>query len=70
MPDAKFWNERLHYLLDYAKAFDDASEWFDGRESDEVVRAISEIEGIGPGGGLRCLSDGGAPQTNPGTTKA
>ena len=46
--DAKFWNERLHYLLDYAKAFDDASEWFDGRESDEVVRAISELKVLDP----------------------
>ena len=27
--DAKLWDERLHYLLDYAQAFDDASEWFD-----------------------------------------
>ena len=27
--DAKLWDERLHYLLDYAQAFDDAKEWFD-----------------------------------------
>ncbi len=46
--DAEFWNERLHYLLDYAKAFDDASEWFDGRESDEVVRGISELKVLDP----------------------
>ena len=32
--DVKFWDERLRYLFDYAKAFDDASEWFDSRESD------------------------------------
>ena len=46
--DAEFWNERLHYLLDYARAFDDASEWFDGRESDEVVRGISELKILDP----------------------
>ena len=45
---AEFWNERLHYLLDYAKAFDDASEWFDGRESDEIVRGISELKVLDP----------------------
>ena len=46
--DAKFWNERLHYLLDYAKVFDDASVWFDSRESDEVVRGISELTVLDP----------------------
>ena len=46
--DAKFWDERLRYLFDYAKAFDDASEWFDSREADEVVRAISELKILDP----------------------
>ena len=46
--DAKFWNERLHYLIDYAKTFDDASAWFDGRESDEIVRGISELKILDP----------------------
>ena len=46
--EAKFWDERLRYLFDYAKAFDDASEWFDSRESDEVVRAISELKILDP----------------------
>ena len=46
--DPKFWDERLHYLLDYAKTFDDASEWFNNRESDEVVRAISELKILDP----------------------
>ena len=46
--DAKFWDERLRYLLDYAQAFDDASEWFDSREADEVVRAISELKILDP----------------------
>ncbi len=45
---AKLWDERLRYLLDYAKAFDDASEWFDNREADEVVRAISELKILDP----------------------
>ena len=45
---AKFWDERLRYLFDYAKAFDDASEWFDSREADEVVRAISELKILDP----------------------
>ena len=46
--DAKFWDERLRYLFDYAKAFDDASEWFDSREADAVVRAISELKILDP----------------------
>ncbi len=46
--DAKFWEERLRYLLDYAQVFDDASEWFDSREADEVVRAISDLKVLDP----------------------
>ena len=46
--DAKLWDERLRYLFDYAKAFDDASEWFNSRESDEIVRAISELKILDP----------------------
>ena len=46
--DAKFWDERLRYLFDYAKAFDDASEFFNSRESDEVVRTISELKILDP----------------------
>ena len=46
--DAKFWDERLRYLFDYAKAFDDGSEWFDSREADAVVRAISELKILDP----------------------
>ena len=46
--DAKFWDERLRYLFDYAKAFDDASEWFDSREADEIVRTISELKILDP----------------------
>ncbi len=46
--DAKFWDERLRYLLDYAQAFDDASEWFDSREADDIVRAISDLKILDP----------------------
>ena len=46
--DAKFWEERLRYLFDYAKAFDDASEWFDSRETDEIVRTISALKILDP----------------------
>ena len=41
-------DERLRYLFDYAKAFDDASEFFDSREADAVVRAISELKILDP----------------------
>ena len=46
--DAKLWDERLHYLLDYAQAFDDASEWFDDSETDAIVQAISELTILDP----------------------
>jgi len=46
--DAKLWDERLHYLLDYAQAFDDANEWFDDAETDAIVRAISELKVLDP----------------------
>ncbi len=46
--DAKFWEERLHYLLDYARASDDADQWFDSGEADRIVRAISELKILDP----------------------
>ena len=46
--DVKLWEERLRYLFDYAKAFDDASEFFDSREADEVARTISELKILDP----------------------
>lgn len=46
--DTKLWEERLHYLLDYAQAFDDANEWFDDAEKDAVVRVISELKILDP----------------------
>ena len=46
--EAKFWDERLRYLFDYAMIFDDASVWFDDHETDEIVRAISELKILDP----------------------
>ena len=46
--NAKFWEERLHYLLDYAKVSDDADQWFDDGEADRIVRAISELKILDP----------------------
>ena len=46
--DAKLWDERLHYLLDYAQAFEDANEWFDDPETDAIVRTISELKILDP----------------------
>ncbi len=42
------WDERLRYLFDYAKMFDDASEWFDDRETDAIVKTISELKILDP----------------------
>ena len=42
------WDERLRYLFDYAKIFDDASEWFDDSETDEIVNTISELKILDP----------------------
>ena len=42
------WEEELHYLLDYAQGCDDASEWFDDDEKDEIVCAISELKILDP----------------------
>ena len=46
--NAKLWDERLRYLLDYAHAFDDASDWFDADETDALVRAISALNILDP----------------------
>ena len=46
--EAKFWDERMRYLFDYAKVFDDANEFFDSREADAVVRVISELKILDP----------------------
>ena len=42
------WDERLRYLFDYAQIFDDASEWFDDRETDDIVKTISEFKILDP----------------------
>ena len=44
----ELWGERLHYLFDYAKVCDDASEWFDDKETDAIVKTISEIKILDP----------------------
>ncbi len=46
--DGKFWRERLHYLLDYEDAFDDANDLFDDAETKGLVRAISEFKVLDP----------------------
>ena len=46
--DAKLWDERLRYLLDYAHAFDDANEWFDADETEALVRTISALNILDP----------------------
>ena len=42
------WDERLHYLFDYAKLCDDAGEWFDGTETNAIVKTISELKILDP----------------------
>ena len=46
--DVKLWEERLHYLMDYAQAFDDANAFFDAAETDSIVRAISDLKILDP----------------------
>ena len=46
--DSDFWQDRLRYLMDYADAFDDANELFDGNEAQGIVRAISEMKVLDP----------------------
>ena len=46
--DTTAWEERLRYLFDYTKVFDDASEWFSNDERDRIVRAISELKILDP----------------------
>ena len=42
------WDERLRYLFDYARMFDDASVWFDNTETDAIVKTISELKILDP----------------------
>ncbi len=46
--DSASWRDRLHYLLDYEDAFDEANELFDEDETDGLVRAIAEIKILDP----------------------
>ena len=56
--DAELWEEQLRYLFDYAMAFDNPvgvgspnpspNPHFDSRESDDIVRAISELKILDP----------------------
>ena len=46
--DTELWDERLHYLLDYAQMFDDAKEWFDDTETNRIMGAISELKVLDP----------------------
>ena len=46
--DAELWDEQLRYLFDYAQMFDDASEFFDDRETDEIVKTISKLRILDP----------------------
>ena len=44
----EWWEDRLHYLLDYGDAFDDAEELFASEERDAVVRAIAGLRVLDP----------------------
>ena len=46
--DREFWQDRLRYLLDYARDFDDAGEWFDENETENIVRAIARLKVLDP----------------------
>ena len=46
--DEEFWRERLHYLLDYADACNDAKELFNRGETKGIIRAISHLKVLDP----------------------
>ena len=46
--DAKWLDDRLRYLLDYADAFDDAIELFDDDERKSIVQAIANLRILDP----------------------
>ncbi len=46
--DTELWNKRLHYLFNYAKIYDDESEWFDDNETNALVKTISELKILDP----------------------
>ena len=46
--DVKFLCDRLHYLLDYEDAFDDAQDLFEDAEAEAIVGAIAELKVLDP----------------------
>lgn len=46
--DAKWWRDRLQYLLDHSVAMDDANEFFDENERRAVVAAIADVKALDP----------------------
>ena len=46
--DRQWWEDRLHYLLDYDDAFDDAKELFTVEERNAVVQAVAELRVLDP----------------------
>ena len=46
--DTELWEDQLSYLFDYAQMCDDASEWFDEKETDNIIRAIAELKILDP----------------------
>ena len=62
--DAKLWKERLRYLFNYAKAFDDASERFDDDEINGIVRAISDLKILDPAVGSGAFPMGALRKLN------
>ena len=46
--DGKFLRDRLHYLLDYEDAFDDAQGLFEDAEAQRIVEAIAKLKVLDP----------------------
>ena len=46
--ETELWKDQLSYLFDYAQMCDDASEWFDEKETDNIIRAIAELKILDP----------------------
>ena len=46
--ETELWKDQLSYLFNYAQMCDDASEWFDEKETDSIIRAIAELKILDP----------------------
>ncbi len=46
--DTSWWKDRLHYLLDYNDAFEDAAELFHEAETEQIVSAIAGLRVLDP----------------------